>query len=90
MRARVAVFCDGDFWHGRHLEERLLRLAEGHNAGYWVAKIGGNVDRDQRNTLTLEALGWRVLRLWESEILRDPEAAADCVAAAVQERLAEG
>ncbi|WP_348652882.1 hypothetical protein [Polyangium sp. y55x31] len=23
---RVVVFCDGDFWHGRHLEARLAKL----------------------------------------------------------------
>src|SRR4051812_33021234 len=34
--ARVVVFCDGDFWHGKDLEARLARLANGHNAPYWV------------------------------------------------------
>lgn len=31
-RARIAIFCDGDFWHGRDLEERVKKLARGHNA----------------------------------------------------------
>jgi DNA mismatch endonuclease Vsr len=42
-RARVAVFCDGDYWHGRDLEARLKKLARGHNPAYWVAKIRANV-----------------------------------------------
>src|SRR5262245_59222595 len=36
---RVVVFCDGDFWHGRQLRRRLRKLAKGHNARYWVAKV---------------------------------------------------
>lgn len=82
--ARVAVFCDGDFWHGRNLAARLAKLAEGHNPGYWVEKIKTNVARDQRNERELRALGWTVVRLWETEILKDPSAAADAVAQAIE------
>lgn len=82
-RERVAVFCDGDFWHGRNYEERVARLQQGHNAPYWVAKIGGNVARDVRNTEVLRAEGWMVLRFWESDVLKDVEAAANQVADAV-------
>src|SRR5207237_824579 len=35
--AKVAVFCDGDFWHGRNFAERRRKLCRGHNAQYWVA-----------------------------------------------------
>jgi DNA mismatch endonuclease (patch repair protein) len=83
-RQNVAIFCDGDFWHGRDLQDRLNRLAKGHNAPYWVAKIRRNVERDQLNTAVLELTGWIVLRLWEKEILRDPGAAADRVIALVR------
>src|SRR5947209_1010915 len=38
-RVKVAVFVDGDFWHGRNLRDRLRRLAHGHNAAYWVEKL---------------------------------------------------
>src|SRR6185369_12169152 len=71
-RRRLAVFCDGDFWHGRNLARRLERLAAGHNAGYWVEKIRANVARDRRNRRQLRAAGWTVLRFWETDILRDP------------------
>src|ERR1700689_3766304 len=46
VNARVAVFCDGDFWHGRDLAARQAKLARGHNPAYWLAKIRGNVERD--------------------------------------------
>jgi DNA mismatch endonuclease (patch repair protein) len=78
-RQRVAVFCDGDFWHGKDWGERRRRLSEGANADYWVPKIEANMARDLRHTAALEALGWRVVRLWESEINADPAVAADRV-----------
>ncbi|MEN3313739.1 MAG: mismatch endonuclease, patch repair protein [Actinomycetota bacterium] len=84
--ARVAVFVDGDFWHGRDLVARLAKLQAGHNAPYWTAKIRRNVERDANNTELLQAAGWEVLRFWESELLADPVAAARVVEAAVSRR----
>jgi DNA mismatch endonuclease, patch repair protein len=80
---RVAVFVDGDFWHGRHWSTRKERLEAGSNSGYWLAKIGYNRERDEQNNAHLAALGWRVLRLWETDVLREPDAAAARVAALV-------
>lgn len=71
-RQRVAVFCDGDFWHGRDGESRRARLKSGANPGYWVAKIQANIERDLRNTAALEADGWTVVRVWETDIKRSP------------------
>lgn len=87
--ARVLVFCDGDFWHGKDLEARLSRLATGHNAPYWVAKIQTNVARDRRQTRELEVAGWIVLRFWESDIRRDAETIASVIAMAVRQRRAQ-
>ena len=84
--ARVAVHCDGDFWHGRNLEQRLAKLSTGHNAPYWVAKIQGNVARDARNTTALEAGEWLVLRYWEKDIHADAERIAAEIAEHVRER----
>lgn len=67
-RERIAVFADGDFWHGRNLAHRLERLSKGHNSEYWIRKIQSNVARDRRVRRQLRALGWHVIRIWESEI----------------------
>jgi DNA mismatch endonuclease, patch repair protein len=72
--SRLVVFCDGDFWHGRDWEARRRKLARGANPGYWIPKIERNIARDSEDTAQLEALGWRVLRFWESDIHRDAEA----------------
>jgi len=83
-RRKVAVFCDGDFWHGRGLARRLARLAAGHNATYWVEKIRRNVARDRRNRRLLREAGWTVLRFWETDILRDPRLIATRIACLVR------
>lgn len=67
-REKVAVFADGDFWHGRNLAQRLARLAKGHNSEYWIRKLQSNIARDRRVRRQLNALGWRVIRVWESDI----------------------
>jgi DNA mismatch endonuclease (patch repair protein) len=61
-------------------------LREGSNPSYWTAKIGANIDRDKRQTKELERSGWRVLRLWETDIMDDPKGAADRIAAIVHAR----
>jgi len=84
---RVAVFVDGDFWHGNPEEWRrrgfdsLEAQFHGGNRAKWVAKIRRNVERDSEVDDALAAAGWRVLRFWESEVRADPEAVADRVAA---------
>lgn len=83
---RLAVFCDGDFWHGKDWEERRRKLARGSNPSYWIAKIERNRERDRETTRNLEAAGWTVLRFWESDILRDTTAVAEEILAA-RERL---
>jgi DNA mismatch endonuclease (patch repair protein) len=88
-KARVVVFCDGDFWHGRNWEELRTQLQRRHNADYWVAKIDQNRERDRLNTDALTGDGWLVLRLWETDITRDPGEAAEVVRQAVAARLAQ-
>jgi DNA mismatch endonuclease (patch repair protein) len=69
--ARVIVFVDGDFWHGKNWETLKTKLERGHNSEYWVRKIQRNMARDLEQTRDLTATGWIVLRVWESEIRRD-------------------
>jgi DNA mismatch endonuclease (patch repair protein) len=85
-RARLAVFCDGDFWHGRDWQNRRARLQRGHNASYWVAKIRRNRDRDWLNMHRLLEDGWTVLRFWEKDILSSPEAIAHSIVEILDER----
>jgi DNA mismatch endonuclease (patch repair protein) len=87
IRAKVAVFCDGDFWHGRDWPRLSLKLAQGTNSSYWLAKIMSNMDRDDRNNRVLEEAGWCVIRLWETDIKKAPRISADYVKEIVDTRL---
>lgn len=74
---RVAVFIDGDFWHGNREEwrrrgRRTLAEMFPTRTAWWVAKIRRNMARDRAVNRQLHDEGWRVIRLWESEIKRDP------------------
>lgn len=80
--ARLAVFVDGCFWHG--CPEHYVR-PRSSNAKFWAQKLQDNVSRDARQTLRLEADGWRVLRVWEHELERDVEKIAEMVWRAVHE-----
>ncbi|MEX2376391.1 MAG: very short patch repair endonuclease [Dehalococcoidia bacterium] len=82
-RERVAVFVDGDFWHGRDWEARSTKLREGSNSGYWLSKIQRNRERDVEPSQKLRHAGWTVIRLWETDVLKDPEGAAHVVARAL-------
>jgi len=75
--SRTVVFCDGDFWHGRNWVNRRKRLQRGANAEYWVAKIEGNRARDRMINQQLRQLGWRVMRVWETDIRKDAFAVAE-------------
>lgn len=76
-RQRIAVFCDGDFWHGRFWSKRRRMLERGANPDYWVRKISYNIRRDKANTRKLRRLGWAVVRVWESELAEDAGPIAD-------------
>jgi DNA mismatch endonuclease, patch repair protein len=84
--AKVVVFCDGDFWHGRNWKTLKGKLKQGANSTYWAAKIARNVERDKHNTSLLEAAGWRVIRLWETDVKKDPLAAATLVKKVIDSR----
>jgi len=78
-RAKLAVFCDGDFWHGRDWRSLKKNLNKGTNAEYWLAKIAANIKRDKRNTALLKKAGWSVIRVWETDIKENPLAIAHLI-----------
>ena len=83
-KERVAVFCDGDFWHGRHWRRLSSKLQGGANPSYWTQKIITNRSRDRRVVRLLRKKGWTVIRIWETDIRQDPERAAAIVESLVQ------
>ncbi len=70
---RIAIFCDGEFFHGKDWEEQKKRLEKGNNAGYWIRKIERNMERDTEKDQMLRFAGWTVIHFWGKEILADPD-----------------
>lgn len=71
-RRRIAIFVHGCFWH-RHADPecRLARMPKSR-VDFWQPKLEGNKARDEANVAALEAMGWKVLLVWECQ-LRDRE-----------------
>jgi DNA mismatch endonuclease, patch repair protein len=74
---RMAVFVDGAFWHGHPDYYR------GQSGVFWDQKIASNRDRDARVNKELARLGWRVIRVWDFEVERDPGDCVERIAAAL-------
>ena len=79
---RIAIFVDGDLWHGGQWQRRGKVALEDQfqvtlSKNYWLEKIRRNMERDFRATNTLLIAGWTVLRFWESEIQKNLD---QCVA----------
>ncbi len=89
--ARVAVFVDGDYWHGNAWRVRGLPSFEAqfenmNNADFWRAKIENNMARDRRVNSELVERGWQVVRVYESRIHADLPAVTDEIEALVRAR----
>jgi DNA mismatch endonuclease, patch repair protein len=85
LRLKVAVFCDGDFFHGKDWSLLRKQLTHRANASYWIKKIEYNKRRDRSITKKLTNAGWLVLRFWESEINGDVLRVACAVESAVKD-----
>ena len=78
---KVAVFCDGEFWHGYDWDNKKKEIQS--NQEFWIPKIERNIDRDKEVNERLKSEGWTVLRFWGNEILKD----ADSCVETIQKRL---
>lgn len=79
--ARIAIFVDGDFWHGYRFSEWRDKLSEA-----WEAKIAANVRRDIRNRAALRNLGWQVIRVWEHQVTARPTPTARRILRALEKQ----
>jgi DNA mismatch endonuclease (patch repair protein) len=73
---RVVVFVHGCFWH-RHPDPKckLARLPKSR-LDFWRPKLEGNLKRDRKSRAALEALGWKVIVIWECELVDDERVAS--------------
>ena len=79
---RITLFCDSSFWHGRNWRKLKQQLTQGSNAKYWIEHIARNRSRDRLVNATLRKQGFKVLRFWNDEIFKRPEACVRRIKAA--------
>jgi DNA mismatch endonuclease (patch repair protein) len=92
ISARVVVFVDGDFWHARGIIDNGVRAFKKtlrtSRRDWWLAKLSRTIERDRDVTAALRQAGWRVIRVWESDVLRSPASSAARIAGIVRRRQA--
>jgi len=80
-KLNLAVFVDGCFWHACPKHATKPR----NNAAFWQKKLAANQARDRVVNRTLRAAGWRVVRIWEHELAKNPERCVDKIGTLVSQ-----
>lgn len=83
-RAKVAVFIDGDFWHGYKFSTWEHKVSD-----FWKTKISKTRERDVKNQQRLRDMGWTVIRLWQHDLEGDFEGCIEKVTAALKKKYTE-
>ena len=73
----IAVFVDGEFWHGKDFEQEKHRIKS--NKEYWIPKIEKNKERDAKNDQLLRAQGWIPVRIWSRDIEHNVNACVEMI-----------
>ena len=75
-KKKIAIFIDGCFWHKCPVcfQEPETRKE------FWMKKIHSNVERDKKINEILLKDRWKVIRIWEHEIRKNPEQVIDLIA----------
>ena len=73
---KIAIFCDGEFFHGKDWEVLKPLLQKGKNGEFWISKISRNKERDDEINKKLLFMGWTVLRFWGTDIKKNVD---ECV-----------
>ncbi|SDB64231.1 T/G mismatch-specific endonuclease [Flavobacteriaceae bacterium MAR_2010_188] len=71
IKYKLAIFIDGEYWHGHNWEERKPKIKT--NKDFWIPKIERNMQKDREVNRVLEELGFTVFRFWEGEIKNNLE-----------------
>ena len=70
---KIAIFCDGEFFHGKDWEILKPRLERGKNSDFGVTKISKNRERDEEINKKLLFMGWTVIRFWGMDIKKNTD-----------------
>ena len=81
-RYRTVVFVHGCFWH-RHVGCKDASMPKS-NESFWANKFSENVQRDAKAVEALSQEGWKVLIVWECELMKKTIETVEKVARAIR------
>ena len=76
---KIAIFCDGEFFHGKDWDTLKKRLEKSNNSEFWINKISRNIERDDEINKKLDFEGWTVIRFWGEDIKKHTDECAKVV-----------
>ena len=85
LKYKIAIFCDGEFFHGKDWKSLKLKLEKSNNSDFWINKISGNIERDEEVNKLLQYDGWVVLRFWGEDIKKYPDECVRVVEQTIQD-----
>ena len=90
-RYKIAIFCDGEFFHGKDWEVLRPRLEKSNNSEFWISKISRNRERDDEINKKLLYMGGTVIRFWGSDIKKDTNECIRVIEETIfEQKLSEG
>lgn len=87
---KIAIFCDGEFFHGKDWEVLKARLQNSNNSKFWVNKISKNRERDDVVNKKLLYMGWTVIRFWGKDIKKHTDECVKVIEEAIFDIKMEG
>lgn len=87
---KIAIFCDGEFFHGKDWEVLKPKLANSNNSDYWISKISKNIERDSEVNKQLLFLGWTVIRFWGNDIKKHTDECIRVIEETIFDQMFEG
>ena len=73
---KIAIFCDGEFFHGKDWDILKPKLENSNNSDYWIKKISNKQKHDNEIDKRLLYEGWTVIRFWGNYIKNNTD---ECV-----------
>jgi len=79
---KTTIFVDSCFWHGCKKHCRIPSVRK----NYWTQKIARNAERDKKVSKHYKKQGWKIVRIWEHELLEVSDKCISKIVAFLKEK----
>lgn len=86
---KIAIFCDGEFFHGKDWKKLRFKLENSNNSEYWINKISKNRDHDTEIDKRLSFEDWTVIRFWGKDIIKNTDQCIDIIEETIFDKMME-